>query len=45
MAVKECGYICEFCGETYTDYEAHRMGICCCGERLTPAELYEGDDE
>lgn len=38
-------YICEFCGEHYTDFEAHRMGLCCCKEQLTPAELYDEEDE
>lgn len=45
VAIKECDYICEFCGETYTDYEAHRMGLCCCYEQLTPDDLYEEEDE
>ena len=45
VTIKECDYICEFCGETYTDYEAHRMGLCCCYEQLTPDDLYEEEDE
>ena len=45
MGIKNCAYVCEFCGEIYTDFEAHRMGICCCGEQLIPSELYDEEDE
>lgn len=38
-------YICEFCGTTYDGNTARRLRLCCCGEQLTPADQYEGDEE
>lgn len=38
-------YICEFCGEHYDDFTAHRMRLCCCGEQLVPADQFEGDGD
>ena len=38
-------YICEFCGEQYDDFQAHKMMLCCCGEQLVPADLLEEDDK
>lgn len=37
-------YFCEFCGETYSHSQAHHMRMMCCGEVLTQAEHYEGEE-
>ena len=31
-------YVCCYCCEEYTDYEAIARNRCCCGEQLSPLE-------
>ena len=34
-------YVCCYCCEEYTDYEAIVRNRCCCGEQLEPLDLNE----